>query len=29
MKASENGHSEIVQLLIEQKEIDINAKDVS
>ena len=29
MKASENGHTEIVKLLIEQKEIDINAKDVS
>ena len=27
MKASENGHTEIVKILVEQKGIDINAKD--
>ena len=28
MIASENGHTEIVKLLLEQNGIDINAKDV-
>ena len=29
MRASENGHTETVKILIEQKEIDINAKNLS
>ena len=28
MYASRNGHTEIVKMLLEQKGIDINAKDV-
>ena len=28
MRASANGHTEIVKILLEQKGIDINAKDI-
>ena len=29
MRASENGHTEIVKILLEQEGIDINAKDIT
>ena len=28
MNASEDGHAEIVKILVKQEEIDINAKDI-